>query len=928
LPAQSSAGPAEAIDSLIERILPGQSSSFSLAVIPADAGRDVFELDYSGGKVVIRGNNANSMAQGLNYYLKYSCNVHLSLTGSQLTMPATLPAVSPALHIVSPYKYRYMLNYCTYNYSMSFWTWDKWEWYLDWMALSGINLALAGVFGEEGVWQNTLRQIGYADADIGAFIPGPAWNAWWLMGNLEGWGGPLSQSEIDARVALGQKIVTRMRQLGIQPVLQGFYGMVPNSLIAKYPTHKIYSTGTWCGFTRPAMMDPTDTLFTTMANIWYAVQKQIFGDAQFFGGDPFHEGGSANINLTTAATRIHQAMIRANPAAVWVLQGWQGNPQDALLAGTVKAQTLILDLKCEQQPQWTSRNGWNGYPWVWNALCHFGGKEGLYGPLSTLATGPVTALTSSIKNAYCGIGAMPEGVGTNVVTWDLLFDMGWRTTAWDLTAWLTGYSQRRYGKTSTNLQTAWQILSQGVYQQNTSGDIPESILCARPSATITSVSSWGTVNRSYNNNDLINAWQLFLADTAKFAGVPTYEHDLVDFTRQLLANYAMPLQNDMMAAYNSGDQTTFSQKSKVFLNLILDQDTLLSTDQAFLLGRWIQDARNMGATTSEKKWYEWCARTLITTWGPRAASEDGGLHEYSHREWSGILGTLYYNRWKLYTDDLAVRLSGGKGQSFDWFTIDSAWCRQTTAFDTLPRGNAIATVRRIAGKYNNFVPDPAIYGIAVGKPVTATSYETGFPPSAITDSSTSGSYWGASPAPQSVTIDLLALARIDSIRVFPYYDGTRYYQYTVAISTDNSNWTTVGNFSTNTQPATAQGTLSVVNPSRNARYIKVTMTFNSTNPAVHLYEVRVFGAFIVPATDRPSAFGRPCDRIFASGKSIIIRAGDKQTHTISVYSINGRAIHSFSVCGSASYKVRMDAGVYLISVKKGNETEYKRIIVR
>jgi hypothetical protein len=140
--------------------------------------------------------------------------------------------------------------------------------------------------------------------------------------------------------------------------------------------------------------------------------------------------------------------------------------------------------------------------------------------------------------------------------------------------------------------------------------------------------------------------------------------------------------------------------------------------------------------------------------------------------------------------------------------------------------------------------DPSIYGIAVGKPVTATSNEAGSPPSAITDGSTTGSYWGASPAPQSVTIDLQALARIDSIRVFPYFDGTRYYQYTAAISTDNSNWTTVGDFSANTQPATAQGTLSVVSPSSNARYIKVTMTHNSANPAVHLYEVRVFGAFI------------------------------------------------------------------------------------
>jgi hypothetical protein len=38
---------------------------------------------------------------------------------------------------------RYYQNVCTVSYSMAWWDWARWERELDWMALNGINLALA-----------------------------------------------------------------------------------------------------------------------------------------------------------------------------------------------------------------------------------------------------------------------------------------------------------------------------------------------------------------------------------------------------------------------------------------------------------------------------------------------------------------------------------------------------------------------------------------------------------------------------------------------------------------------------------------------------------------------------------------------------------------------------------------------------------------
>lgn len=80
--------------------------------------------------------------------------------------------------------------------------------------------------------------------------------------------------------------------------------------------------------------------------------------------------------------------------------------------------------------------------------------------------------------------------------------------------------------------------------------------------------------------------------------------------------------------------------------MILLQDELLATRPEFKVGTWIARARSLGGTPEEKELYEWNARVQITTWGNRLAADEGGLRDYAHREWNGILKDFYYMRWK------------------------------------------------------------------------------------------------------------------------------------------------------------------------------------------------------------------------------------------------------------------------------------------
>ena len=214
------------VTGLLERIDKGASSKFIIERQKSET--DFFELDQKGDKVIIRGNDYVNIATGLNWYLKYYAGIHLSWNGMTAKLPAVLPPVTKKERHETDLPYRYDLNYCTFSYSMAFWDWERWEKEIDWMALHGINLSLA-LTGTESVWRNVLLKLGYTKDEINEFVAGPGFTAWWLMNNLEGWGGPNPESWYTRQEKLQKKIVKRMREYGIEPVLPGYCGMVPHN---------------------------------------------------------------------------------------------------------------------------------------------------------------------------------------------------------------------------------------------------------------------------------------------------------------------------------------------------------------------------------------------------------------------------------------------------------------------------------------------------------------------------------------------------------------------------------------------------------------------------------------------------------------------------------------------------------------------------
>lgn len=692
------------IDGLLERICPGASHKFIIQLQKGE--NDFFELDQKGNKVVIRGNNYVNIATGLNWYLKYYAGIHLSWNGMTAQLPESLPKVSTPVRKETNLSLRYDFNYCTYSYTMAFWDWNRWEKEIDWMALHGINLPLA-VVGQECVWKNMLAKLGYTKEEINKFIAGPAFLAWWAMNNLEGWGGPNPDSWYTQQEALQKKILKRMREYGIEPVFPGYSGMVPHDANKKLGLN-VTEPALWNGFTRPAFLLPTDARFNEIASLYYKELEKLFGKANYYSMDPFHELEDAgSVDFDAAGKAVLKAMKQANPKATWVIQGWTENPRPEMIKNLNNGDILILDLFSECRPMWgipsiwKREKGYEQHNWLFCMIENFGGNVGLHGRMDQLLNNFYLTKNNPLAAHLKGIGLTMEGSENNPVMFELMCELPWRPEKFTKEEWLKGYIKARYGTYDETVVKAWDILANGIYNcpfGNNQQGTHESIFCGRPSLNNFQASSWSKMENYYDPTTTEDAARLMLEVADKYKGNNNFEYDLIDIVRQSLSDRGRIVYNQTVADFKSFDKKSFAAHSQEFLNILLAQDQLLATRSEFRVGRWIEQARSLGTTPEEKDLYEWNARVQITTWGDRVCANDGGLRDYAHKEWNGILKDFYYKRWAAYWQTLQDVLDGKPMVELDYYAMEEPWTLAHNPYPAKGEGDCITVAKEVFNK--------------------------------------------------------------------------------------------------------------------------------------------------------------------------------------------------------------------------------------
>ena len=202
------------------------------------------------------------------------------------------------------------------------------------------------------------------------------------MGNLQGWGGPLTRHWLEQQAALQMELLQRMRSLDMMPVLAGFDGYVPDAVKLHYPNARINASGSWAGF--PAefqfddLLDPTDPLFHTIGSTFMKNQIARFGTDSLYNSDTYNEMNPPTNDpayLAAISSAVYAAMAAVDPAARWMMQGWlfvsdpdfwQPAQVEAYLGSVPNDRMIILDLMSDVDPVYPRTNLYYNKSYVWN----------------------------------------------------------------------------------------------------------------------------------------------------------------------------------------------------------------------------------------------------------------------------------------------------------------------------------------------------------------------------------------------------------------------------------------------------------------------------------------------------------------------------------------------------------------------------------
>lgn len=698
-----------AINDLVKRVLPEHYEQVVCELCESVDGKDVYEIDWIDGKLVLRGNSPVSIAAALGQYLKYDAKVNISWCGCNTKLPDKLPQATKYRRVIEQ-KYRVYMNYCTFNYTASWWDFDRWEKEIDLMALNGINMPLS-VVGIEACWYYTLLELGFGDEDARAYLAGPAFIAWQWMGNLEGFGGPMPMSWIEKRIELGKKILQRQLSLGMTPIQQGFSGVVPRKFMELYPESSMKCQGEWNGMPGTVQLDPTEPLFKEVGMIFLNKQKEIFGSYGYYAADPFHEGkppvdGSEYLNRV--GTIIWELFNEFDSNAKWVMQAW--SIRKDIATSVPKDKLLILDLG---GGTYKGKENFWGYDFVIGNLHNFGGRIKLHGDLKLLAENRfLTARESGVENAV-GTGLFMEGIEHNPVYFDLAFEILTRDDKIDINKWLDEYTLRRYGADDENAKKAWDILLKTAYAEGTNFIERGSAICTRPAVNLIKTGPGPGFLIPYGIKRLYKAAEYLSKVESDTDG---YRFDCADVLRQYLSDYAYELQQQVSKSFLNRELDKFNELSAKYLELIDDFDKLLSTIPQYSFEKWINDATSWADNDEEKALYDYNATALVTVWG---SDEDSVLFDYAWREWSELTSQYYKKRWIFFFDFLRKILEKDEEYVEEGLplTIDSRpkwranemysemadmelnWIRSVKIFHKKPCEN-VNLVYRLMEKYN------------------------------------------------------------------------------------------------------------------------------------------------------------------------------------------------------------------------------------
>jgi len=355
----------------------------------------------------------------------------------------------------------------------------------------------------------------------------------------------------------------------------------------------------------------------------------------------------------------------------------------------------------------------------------------LKGKLSHINEIPFAAIEAGATNVW-GTGFTPEGIDQNPVYYEFMLETNWRTErVANITEHIVARSHRRYGFDAVvpEVVTAWDQLVGSAYSQDLSVQDGTGI------PHLGSNEGWSWNNDKHTPTSTLcmiyTAWDALIKTGAKVASPMTepFRYDLVNTGREILAQIAGPSGQNFTAATGAAkiDAAAVTATGNYYYQVLADVDALVNTDTAFQVGPWIEMARSFGSDTAGSAdtdcipdgnypkmscpdFYEWNARTQLTTWNPTPKDSKqipGGPIDYASKHWAGLIKDYYGKRVQLHqTQALA---DAAKGQPLDKTAIAAiealhayTWTTATDKYATEPVGDALKVSIAMQQKYKAY----------------------------------------------------------------------------------------------------------------------------------------------------------------------------------------------------------------------------------
>ena len=618
------------IKELILRRTPEWADSF---VTETAESENTWSYEPAEGKVLIKGGNAVDMSVAYYAFLRDNCGGYFDVDHALKVGEFKLPEEKKEGVIEK--KYRICFEYTAFSCAACWWSWERWENEIDFMAMNGVNMPLS-VVGTEAVWLKTMKDLGIKEDLALAGILGPAFWGWQLYNCFDGYLPQSSAATVDKRIELGRKIIEREKQLGMTPVMHGYSGYISRNFIQSKIRVRVNKTDEWCLFPKQYHIIVRDTTFHRIGTLYYRNLGLLLGEGCYFLADPFtaHEPAKRDSAfLAGVGAAIYKLISDQDENAVWVVHS--SSVRDSMFRAVPKENVLIIGSKEESE---SSR--FEGFEFVVGSQFNNADVTSIHGDFNAVSGVCASENTS-------GVGVFSDGAYSNEAFRQ--FSYSAMSGAKNVDSWLETYAKNRYRTDKKEALEALQLLKKSCWREGQPVREHGSAICTRPTTLLrhTSVGDSGN-DIPYDIADVFAAAKKLLEAQGK---TYEYELDVCDALRQALSDLANTVCKKALEGYKTKNVEQFETNSNLFLSIIEDMDRLLMTKKEFALPHYLELARSFGNSPEESENFEINILAQITSFGP---IKDSVLYDMCWKEWAGVLNTFYAKRWRAFFETLAA----------------------------------------------------------------------------------------------------------------------------------------------------------------------------------------------------------------------------------------------------------------------------------